>query len=78
MSLARARTLLAEALAVGPESLPDDATLATVRAWDSLAHLRLILAIEAARGRPLAVEEALAITGLADVARALDGAAPQR
>jgi acyl carrier protein len=76
VSLARARALLAEALAIGPETLPDDASLATVRAWDSLAHLRVILAIEAARGTPLAVAEALAITGLTDVARALDGAGP--
>ncbi len=78
MSLARARALLGEALAVDPAALPDDASLATVRAWDSLAHLRVILAIEAARGRPLGVDEALAITALADVARALDGAATPR
>jgi len=67
----RARRLLAAALAVDPATLPDDASLATEPSWDSLAHVRIMLAIEAERGAQLPAEEAVRIGALADIAAAL-------
>ena len=45
-----ARQLLAVALETAPEGVRDSARLGDPEAWDSLAHLRLILAIEAELG----------------------------
>jgi acyl carrier protein len=69
-----ARALLAQALAVAPATVPDDASLHTVPEWDSLGHVRIILALEAARGAPLPPLEAVSIESLADIARALAAA----
>ena len=71
MSLADAKALLAGALQVAPETLADDVRLGGVEAWDSLGHMRLLLAIEEQRGAPLDAEQAAAIESLADIARAL-------
>ena len=71
MSLSDAKALLAEALPVAPATLGDEARLGAVEAWDSLAHMRLILAIEEKRGAPLDAETAAGIESLADIARVL-------
>lgn len=70
----RARALLADALEMAPAALGADASIATLEAWDSLAHMRLVEAIERALGRPLAPEALVAIGSLADVARILEEA----
>lgn len=67
-----ARTFLAEALGVPADALPDAPRLGEPAAWDSIGHMRLVLALEARMGRPLAAEEMLDLDGLADVARLLD------
>lgn len=66
-----ARALAAEAFGVPPEAVPAGAAIGEVEAWDSLAHLRLILAVETQLGRELTTEEAAAIVSLADVERLL-------
>ena len=65
------RTLFAQAIGIPAESLPMDAALGTLDAWDSLAHMRLLLAIEEALRRELTTEEAAGIMSLADVERLL-------
>ena len=70
-SLDRARILLATALGLGPEALPDDVSPRTCKAWDSLAHVRIALAIETERGTPLSAEEILGLAGLEDIAALL-------
>ena len=62
-----AKMLLAEAIAVDASEVPDDACVGVFDAWDSIAHLRLILALEAAIGRQLDPDEAVAIERLTDV-----------
>jgi acyl carrier protein len=71
----RARTLLADAIGADPAQVPPDARIGTFERWDSLAHLRLILAMEQQLGRQLDPDEAVAVECLADVARLLNGRA---
>lgn len=71
----RARALLAEALALPVEAIADDASPETLEAWDSLAHARLVLAVEAARGHALPPEAALDLFSLPAIASALDARA---
>ena len=73
-ALDKARRLLAEALETAPERIADGASIHTIEAWDSLAHLRLIQAIERRLGRELPPEAMIAVESLADVARLLEAA----
>jgi len=70
---AAAKQLLAEALHAGVDAIPDDACIGAFERWDSLAHLRLLLAIEERLGRRLDPDEAVRIESLADVAAVLGG-----
>ncbi len=67
----RAKTILAQALGLAPESVDDSLTSAGTPAWDSLAHMRIVAAIETERAAPLGVEEILSITRLSDIAALL-------
>ena len=64
---AHARQFLAEATHCEPESIPDDARIGRFSAWDSLAHLRLIMRIEEQIGRQLDPGETVSIESLADI-----------
>lgn len=66
-----ARKLMAEAFHVEPAAIDDDALLGQVPGWDSMGHLRLVLAIEEARGNELSPEDVVAIRSFADVVRQL-------
>ena len=74
MTLETARALVATALDLPPEHVAADAGMLTLDAWDSLAHLRIVLALEQHIGRALEGEEITRIEGVADVAALLDGA----
>jgi acyl carrier protein len=65
----RARAILAEAISVPPETIPDDAAIGTIERWDSLAHLRLLMGVEEALKRQLSTEESADVMSLADVER---------
>lgn len=67
----RARALLAEALEVDVAQLPADASVVTMREWDSLAHLRLIEAMERELAGELPPEMVVAIGSLDDVVRVI-------
>ncbi len=47
-----ARQLLAAAMEMDPADVPDDAAIGRVKNWDSLAHMRLITALEEYIGTP--------------------------
>jgi acyl carrier protein len=66
-----ARALLARALGIGLEGVRDAAAIGTQERWDSLAHMCLVLELEAALGRPLATDELLEISSLDGIARVL-------
>lgn len=72
---AQAKELLAEAVHCDAAAVPDDARLGRFERWDSLAHLRLVLAIEGRIGRQLDPDEAVRIEALADIAALLAPAA---
>jgi acyl carrier protein len=72
---AQAKKLLAEAANCDSKMIADDVRIGTFERWDSLAHLRLVLAIEEQIGRLLDPDEAVRIESLADVAALLAPAA---
>ena len=67
-----ATLLLASALMMSERDVPADARLGRVDQWDSLAHARLLLAIEEKLGRILTPDEAVAIESIADIAQLLE------
>ena len=69
--------MLARALGVGVEGVRESAAIGAQEHWDSLAHVCLIVELEAALGRPLAVDEILETSSLDGIARILaEGRAP--
>lgn len=66
-SSAEARSILAEALEVEVEEIDDGATIFTLEAWDSLAHMRLVAVLERELGRPLEAHEIVGLASLGDV-----------
>ncbi len=71
-----ARDLVAEAMERPVDTVPADGGMDTLPAWDSLAHVRIILAIEDRTGRPLDTETITGLRSVADVAMALRRAGP--
>lgn len=68
----RARAILAGALELDPAAIGADASIATLEAWDSLAHMRLIAAVEADLAVELGPEAIVSIASLADIARIVE------
>ena len=74
-SFLEAKKLLAEAANCDRSAIPDDVRIGRFGRWDSLAHLRLVLAIEEHIGRQLDPDESIRIETLADIATLLAPAA---
>jgi acyl carrier protein len=70
--MSTARRLLAEAVHAELAAVPADACIGSFERWDSLAHLRLVLALEAEVGRELDAEEVVRIECLDDVRALLE------
>jgi acyl carrier protein len=70
-ALARARTLVAEALAMPESDLPADIRIGSIDQWDSLAHARILLALEETVGRQLDAADAAIIESPAEIAALL-------
>jgi acyl carrier protein len=60
----RLREILASVLEVPVEEIPEDASTDSIEAWDSLAHMNLILAVEDAFGVTIPDEEAADLTSI--------------
>ncbi len=71
IALEKARQMLAEATSQDISSIPDDVCIDSYAAWDSLSHMRLILAMEAQRGQELPAEAILEISNLQDMVKYL-------
>ena len=65
----RATDLLATALNINPSDVGPETSLAETSAWDSLAHMRLIAAIETSTGSEVPVE---GIIGIVDFSSVVD------
>ena len=68
----QAKEILAKALDLAEQDVTEDIALETCANWDSLAHLRLVMAIEAEIGRPLDPTEVFGLSGYRDVVSLLD------
>ncbi len=69
----RAKNLLAEVFQMPVEDIPDDAAIGEVDQWDSLGHMRLLMALEAELGKTLDTETLLQIDCLEKVDNLLSG-----
>lgn len=63
----QARALLAEALGVSGDAITDATAPFQTAEWNSLAHMRLVLALEEATGTPLGPDQIVSIGGFPDV-----------
>lgn len=66
-----AKELLAEAAQREVDEVPDDATINDWEGWNSLAHMRLIMAMEEKLGKELGGDVIVEIGNLQDVANFL-------
>ncbi|WP_378946700.1 acyl carrier protein [Mesorhizobium sp. ANAO-SY3R2] len=73
-----ARALVAGVLELPLEAVPLDGSVDTIPAWDSVTHVRILLAIEAETGHLLDSELIATLSSVSDVARALAGKAPDK
>lgn len=71
-----ARTLIAGALDVGIDDVPEGGDIFNLAAWDSIGHVRIILAVETLVGRPLTPSDVLPLTNVAAVATFIGQRAP--
>jgi len=69
-----ARQLLASALQQDASQIEPDAAIGKTERWDSLAHMRLVMALEEHVARPLDTDTMLAIESLSDVCEFLKSA----
>lgn len=67
-----ARGLLAAAMEMEVADIPDDAAIGRLENWDSLAHMRLILALEEHLGAALTPDTVVGLGSLADVVTVLE------
>jgi acyl carrier protein len=76
-----ARQLLADALGCAEADIGPESAIGTLPLWDSLAHIKVVLAVEERLARTLSTDEILAVTSLAAIEQVLAtenrGAAPE-
>ena len=66
--LDEAKAIVAEATKISPDALPEDASIETLPAWDSIAHIGVILGLEENLGRELSPEMIVSVTSLESIA----------
>lgn len=67
-----ATRLLAEELGLSSDRIGPDTGLHNTPEWNSLAHLRIVLALEEALGQPLGPEDVVSLSGFPDVVALLE------
>jgi acyl carrier protein len=67
----RPELLVSRVFGVPPQSVDDATSNAVLPAWDSLAHVTLVLEIESTYGVSLSVEDALRMTSVGAIKRVL-------
>ena len=71
-SWSTARSLLAAAMEMEVADIADDAAISRLDSWDSLAHMRLILALEEHMGAELTPDTVVGLGSLVDVVTVLE------
>lgn len=69
--LEEAKAIVAEATKIPSSSLPEDANIVTLAAWDSIAHIGVILGLEEKLGEQLSPEMIVSVTSLESIAMLL-------
>lgn len=64
----KATEILASALGLDTDSIGPDIGLGITPQWDSLAHMRIVLALERILGRQLPAQDIMSIASVNDVA----------
>ncbi len=67
-----ARNVLADALNMQAEDVPEEASMDDVPEWDSLGHMRVVLLLEEIIGRSLNTEEILSLDSVQSFQHILD------
>ena len=62
---------MSDALNLPLDMIDEGLTIENCKNWDSLSHVRLIIAIESEIGRPLRADEIVGITAVSDVQKIL-------
>ena len=62
-----AKRLLADAAGLDEAAIPEDARVGSFEQWESLVHMRLLLAVEEHLGRELDPDEVAGIESLAEI-----------
>jgi acyl carrier protein len=73
-ALAAAKQLLADAVGLEDSAIPGDARIGAFERWDSLAHMRLLIAVEKRLGHELEPDDIARIESLADIEALLQNA----
>jgi acyl carrier protein len=64
--------VLAEALQIDVSEVSQEMALGVTERWDSLAHMRLIMALEEQLGRPIETEEMLSVEDIPSIQALLE------
>jgi acyl carrier protein len=64
--------VLAEALQIDVSEVNQEMALGVTERWDSLAHMRLIMALEEQLGRPIETEEMLSVEDIPSIQALLE------
>lgn len=67
------RAAIAEETGVAGDSISSDTTAADVEGWDSLAHVRIMLNIEARAGQPVDIDASYAASTVGELIDILKG-----
>ena len=70
-SIQAACRLVADALNRPRGDIAPESSIHTIPAWDSLGHVRILLAVESAIGRPLPSDTIATVASVADIAAIL-------
>lgn len=76
MTASATKILLSEALALPPEEISEETNFETCESWDSLAHFRVISAIEQTLNRTMSAEEIFRATDYEGVEKLVSQAPP--
>ena len=71
-----ARSLLADILGVSLATITAESTIDDIERWDSIAHLRVVLALEEKIGRQVTSEETTALFSVRQIAELLTELSP--
>jgi acyl carrier protein len=69
--MVKACRLVADALNRPQAEISSEGSLHTIPAWDSIGHIRVVLALESAIGRSLSSETIATLASVADIAAVL-------